>query len=229
MRLASILNRHLASLRNLCADQRSAANAITGCRTEQYGHLLAQCGDCDVPQAHPYSCGHRSCPQCLNHFTSGWLDRQSLKLLPCNYYMVTLPAELRALTKQHPKIVHEALLSCAASTLKTFALKDAKCGDHIGLTAILHTHTSRLDFHQHVHVVIPNGGLSKDRRLWQSIAGKYPLNQNTLATVFRARVLKALQQKELDLPRTPKEWFAHCKKVGRGLPALQYLSRYPSI
>jgi hypothetical protein len=228
MRLASILNRHPNSLRNLCADQRSAANAITGCHTEQYGHLLAQCGNCDVSQAHPHSCGHRSCPQCLNHCTSGWLDRQSLKLLPCDYYMVTftLPAELRALAKQHPKTVYEALMSCAASTLKTFALNDAKCGDHIGLTAILHTHTRRLDFHPHVHVVIPNGGLSKDRRRWQSKAGKYLFNSRALATVFRVRVLKALQQKELDLPSTPKQWVAHCKKVGRGLPALQYLSRY---
>ena len=228
MRLASLINHHRDTLSNLTDIQRSAANAITGCRTEQYGHLLAQCGDCDAPQAHPHSCGHRSCPQCLNHCTSGWLDRQSLKLLPCDYYMVTftLPKELRPLAKRHPKIVYDALMSCAASTLKSFALNDAKCGDHIGLTVILHTHTRRLDFHPHVHVVIPNGGLSKDRRLWKRKPGKYLFNSRALAIVFRARVLKSLQQQELDLSDTPRRWVAHCKKVGRGLPALQYLSRY---
>lgn len=228
MRLASLINHHQNSLTNLTEIQRSAANAITGCRTEQYGHLLAQCGDCNAPQAHTHSCGHRSCPQCLNHCTSDWLDRQSGKLLPCDYYMVTftLPKELRALAKRHPKIVYDSLMSYAASTLKTFALNDAKCGDHIGLTAILHTHTRRLDYHPHVHVIIPNGGLSKNKALWQTKSGDYLFNARALATVFRARVLKTLQQQGIDLPNTPKQWIVHCKKVGRGLPALQYLSRY---
>jgi hypothetical protein len=45
-------------------------------------------------------------------------------------------------------------------------------------------------------------------------------------TQVRARVLKALRQQKLGLPDTPRRWVAHCKKVGRGLPALQYLSRY---
>lgn len=228
MQLASILHRHSNSMRNLPIDQRSAANAITGCRTEQYGHLLAHCGDCDAPQVLPHSCGHRSCPKCLNHCTSDWLDRQSRKLLPCDYYMVTftLPEELRGLAKRRPKIVYDALMSCAASSLKTFALNDAKCGDHIGLTAILHTHTRRLNYHPHVHVIIPNGGLSKNKTLWQSNAGNYLFNSRALAMVFRARVLKTLQQQGLDLANTPQRWIAHCKKVGRGLPALQYLSRY---
>jgi hypothetical protein len=33
-------------------------------------------------------------------------------------------------------------------------------------------------------------------------------------------------QPEIGLPSTPRQWIVHCKKVGRGLPALQYLSRY---
>jgi hypothetical protein len=228
MQLSHLIHHHPTALIALSNRQRSAANAITGCRTEQYGHLLAQCGECDAPQIHPHSCGHRSCPQCLNHCTSDWLDRQSRKLLPCDYYMVTftLPKELRDLAKQHSKTVFDALMSCAASTLKTFALNDAKCGDHIGLTVILHTHTRRLDYHPHAHVIIPNGGLSRSKTLWQCKPGDYLFNSRTLATVFRASVLKTLQRQGLDLPDTPKRWVAHCKKVGRGLPALQYLSRY---
>ncbi len=226
MQLASILHHHPNSLRNLPAIQRSAANAITGCRSEQYGHLLAQCGDCDAPQAQPHSCGHRSCPACLNHCTSDWLDRQSVKLLPVDYFMVTftLPNELRCVARRHAAVVYDALMSCAASTLKTFSVNDAKCGDHIGFTAVLHTHTRRLDYHPHVHIIIPNGGLSKHKTHWHTKPGNYLFNGRALAMVFRAKLLKALQY--LDLPDTPKRWIVHCKKVGRGLPALQYLSRY---
>jgi hypothetical protein len=138
----------------------------------------------------------------------------------------TLARELRSLAKQHSKAVYDALMSNAAGTLKTFASNDPKCGDHIGLTAILHTHTRKLDYHPHVHVIIPNGGLSKNKTLWQSKAGEYLFNGRALASVFRARVLKDLQQQNFELPDTPKRWIVHCKKVGNGLPALQYLSRY---
>jgi hypothetical protein len=138
----------------------------------------------------------------------------------------TLPKELRSLAKQHSVIVYNALMSCAASTLKTFAKNDARCGEHIGLTVVLHTHTRRLDYHPHAHVVIPNGGLSKDKRHWYVKLGSYLFNGWALATVFRARLLKLIQQQGLTLPNTPKHWVAHAKKIGRGLPALQYLSRY---
>lgn len=232
MKLNQLISHHPAALTHLPNRQRRAANAIIGCRTEQYGHLLAQCDECACAQTHTHSCGHRSCPQCLNHCTSDWIDRQSSKLLPCDYYMVTftLPKELRSVAKRHPKILYNALMGQAANTLKTFSLNDAKAADHIGMTAVLHTHNRRLDYHPHVHVVIPNGGLSKNRDQWLSKPGNYLFNSRALATVFRACVLKELYallpNTACTLLTTPARWVVHCKKVGRGLPALLYLSRY---
>jgi len=43
--------------------------------------------------------------------------------------------------------------------------------------------------------------------------------------VFRGRLLKAINEAGLKTPRTPTKWVAQCKRGGRGLPALQYLSR----
>jgi len=78
--------------------------------------------------------------------------------------------------------------------------------------------------------VIPNGGLSNSRGQWLSKPGNYLFNARALATVFRACVLEELRNSlaktGLVLPATPTRWIAHCKKVGRGLPALLYLSRY---
>ena len=44
--------------------------------------------------------------------------------------------------------------------------------------------------------------------------------------MFRARLLKAIQRSGLIAPKTPKKWVVQCQQVGRGLPALKYLSRY---
>ena len=45
--------------------------------------------------------------------------------------------------------------------------------------------------------------------------------------VFRANFLEALRQSKLTLPdAAPKKWVVDCQHVGRGLPAIKYLSRY---
>ncbi len=52
-------------------------------------------------------------------------------------------------------------------------------------------------------------------------------NAFALAKVFRARFLEALNKAGLSVPDSlPQKWVVHCTHVGKGLPALKYLSRY---
>ena len=94
------------------------------------------------------------------------------------------------------------------------------------MTAVLHTHTRRLDYHPHVHIIVPGSTLDSQRRQWSPMNGKYLFNGNALATVFRAIFLRALEREGLPVPTTHRKWVAQCQRVGRGLPALKYLSRY---
>ncbi len=75
-------------------------------------------------------------------------------------------------------------------------------------------------------MIVPGGGVNKRRNEWRKIKGSYLFNGFQLATVFRARLLKAIRQSGLKAPKTPKEWVVQCQSVGKGLPALKYLSRY---
>jgi len=85
----------------------------------------------------------------------------------------------------------------------------------------------RLHFHPHVHIIIPGGCLNKQRRQWKKLRGKYLFNAFALASVFRAKFLDAVRDAGFTLPdNIPYKWVVECKRVGRGLPALQYLSRY---
>lgn len=147
MQLASILDQyHDAFLaqygsRLLPAHLR-AIEAIRCCRTPEAGQLLVRCMDCGYMTERP-----RSCPQCQNHETSLWLDRQQAKLLPVDYFMTTftLPYELRFLAWDHQTLVYKLLFACASSTLKDFGLNPKNLGANIGMTAVLHTHSRRLD------------------------------------------------------------------------------------
>jgi hypothetical protein len=234
MQLASILDQYHDAFEakygsRLLPGQLRAVDAISRCRTPEAGQLLVQCIDCGHAMLRPLSCGHRSCPQCQNHESSLWLDRQNAKLLPVDYFMATftLPYELRFLAWDNQTLVYGLLFACVSSTLKDFGLNRKNLGAEIGMTAVLHTHNRRLDYHPHVHVVVPGGGVDKARKQWKKKKSKYLFNEFALAKVFRARFLEALTKAGLVVPgSTPRKWVVDCKRVGKGASALKYLSRY---
>lgn len=233
MDIASIAHDYLSRFKtkyghSISTDQWSALNAILGCRTKQYGEIHLSCSACPWRTTRYQSCGHRSCNRCQNYNTTQWLDRQVSKLLPVEYFMVTftLPAELRSLAKHHQKLIYAFMFECAVSTLKTFALNDKSLAAELAMTAVLHTHTRRLDYHPHVHLIVPGGGINRRRREWRKCQGKYLFNGKNLAAVFRGKLLHALEKAEVQIPPTPGTWVAQCQHVGKGLPALKYLSRY---
>lgn len=95
------------------------------------------------------------------------------------------------------------------------------------MTAVLHTHSRRLDYHPHVHIIVPGGGLNKIRQQWKKLKGKYLFNEFALASVFRAKFIESLRHAGYILPKNiPVKWVVDCQHVGTGLPAIQYLSRY---
>jgi hypothetical protein len=234
MQLASILNQYqdafLDKYRSrILPSHLRAIHAISRCRTPDAGQLLVQCSGCGHTEWRPRSCGHRSCPQCQNHDTSLWLDRQQEKLLPVEYFLATftLPNELRSLAWNHQTVVYDLLFACASSTLKDFAANPKNLGAEIGMTAVLHTHNRRLEYHPHVHVVVPGGGVDKAKKQWKKKKSKYLFNEFALAKVFRARFCEAATRAGLHIPDSvPSKWVVDCRHAGKGLSALKYLSRY---
>lgn len=216
----------------LTGHQRRGLEAIAQCRTGTFGATMMRCGDCGHIEARMRSCGHRSCPQCQHHTAEAWFERQQAKLLPVPYFMATftLPAALRSIAYRDPRRVYPALFAAVADTLKAFGRNHRTLHADLGFCAVLHTHTRRLDYHPHLHVVIAGGGIDRSEartRLWRPLQSKYLFNGFALAKVFRAKFLDALTRIGIALPeRLPNKWVVHCQFAGNGQPALKYLSRY---
>src|SRR5882757_9814044 len=180
MELSSICERYRARFsarhgKHTTAAQWSALNALLGCHTEQYGTLELAFQECSQQMLRFRSCGHRFCNQCQQHSTHSWLTRQLQKLLPVDYYLVTftLPFELRALPTAHSTTVLPLLMQCAAATIRRFGRNEPGLEAELGMCAVLHTHTRRLDYHPHVHLVVPGGGVNVQRTEWRTLKGKY--------------------------------------------------------
>lgn len=204
--------------------------AMEQCRQEHGPHMLAQCTDHDCGERRyiPHSCGNRNCPHCQNHENQQWIENQMDKRLPAEYYLVTftLPEQLRTLAWRHQKIIYSLMFYCVQETLKTFTRNDKKLGGAAGFTAILHTHSRELNYHIHIHVVMPAASINMLTGLWKKKTG-YFFNERALAKVFRAKMLEALVDQGLKLPGDcPKKWVVHCKSVGNGDKAIIYLGRY---
>jgi hypothetical protein len=213
---------------------RQALAAMKRCRTALAPRMLAQCSGCDAQRIVPHSCGHRSCPHCQHHESQQWLERQVRRQVPGNYFMLTftLPAQFRELAWRHQRTLYALLFECAWDTVRTFSRNDKHLQGTPGAVAVLHTHSRRLEYHPHVHLVMPAAALDGDKRRWRtktrSVKGnRYLFSHRALAKVFRAKLLAALVREGLPLPpRHPEKWVVDCTHVGSGEKALVYLGRY---
>jgi len=239
IRLASVIETFeadfLAQYRGrLTAEHYRALAAVKQCRTQASPMMQVKCTGCEHQKLVPHSCGHRHCPHCQHHESQQWLERQLKKQVPAEYFLLTftLPAEFRALTRAHQRVVYELLMRCCWETVRTFSQNDKQLQGTPGAIAVLHTNTRQLEFHPHVHLVMPAAALDAKRRLWRTkctgkAKGGYLFNYKALAKVFRAKILAGIEVAGLTLPLCyPEKWVVDCKSVGSGEKALIYLGRY---
>jgi len=218
---------------SILPSHRKALAAMKGCRTSGSPLMQAQCTECDHQVFVPHSCGHRNCPHCQNHESQQWLERQLKKQVPAEYFLLTftLPAQLRPLAWRHQRTLYSLMIRCVWETVRTFSQNDKQLQGVPGAIAVLHTHSRRLGFHPHVHLVMPAAALAAADRLWRAKTGKgkksYLFNHKALAKVYRAKMLDAIRQERLELPLSlPEAWVVDVKSVGTGEKALVYLGRY---
>jgi hypothetical protein len=210
---------------------KKALHVMKQCRKEHGPHMLARCSnrDCGKQTYIPHSCGHRNCPHCQNHENWQWIENQLSKRLPAPYYLVTftLPRQLRDLAWKNQKKIYTLMFACVQDVLKRFTQNDKKLQGKAGFTTILHTHSRSLDYHPHIHVVMPGASINPKTGLWKVKSSGYLFNQQALAKVFRAKLLEAIVDSNLRVPANcPTKWVVDCKNVGNGDKALIYLGKY---
>jgi hypothetical protein len=206
---------------------------ITDCRNGSFGTLVYRCHDCHTTQIVGCCCGNRHCPSCQHDKMDQWLHKQMEKLLPAHYFLltVTLPQNLRKLVRSHQKITYAAMFSCAHEALKKLAKDKRFIGStRIGYLAVLHTWGNMLQYHPHLHLVIPGGALSEKKDQWLPSRQDLFVHTKPLAIIFKARFKDAMKKARLFDEIGPdvwkQQWVIDSQAVGKGQNSLRYLSRY---
>jgi len=234
MRLADIVAQYAPALieqygHELLPGQRKALSAFQLCRGATAPKMLLSCDGCGQECWMPHSCGNRHCPQCQAHESQRWIDKQLQRWVPGEYFMVTftLPAQFRALAWHNQRVLYELITRNAWATANTFSQNDKRLRGTTGAVTVLHTHNRRLDFHPHVHLVMPAVAFDAGQRLWRDKGSGFLFDHKARAQVYRAKMLGGIKQAGLKLPDSyPEDRVVHCKAVGSGQKALVYLGRY---
>ena len=215
--------------------QRRALTAIARCRTPALGGHVYRCTDCAGADFAYHSCGHRACPRCGGAGAAAWTQKQTERLLPVPYFLVTftVPAGLRAGFSAHPALLHDVLFAQSAATLQQVAAEPRLLGAELGFVGVLHTWGRQLQHHPHVHYIVPGGGLRADGKKWVAARqADWLLPVKKLAAGFRARMEAALrasvpaEHAAVPVATWRRPWVVHCQPAGSGAAVVKYLVRY---
>src|ERR1022692_4259428 len=143
-----------------------------------------------------HSCNDRHCPQCGGQDAQQWLDENAALLLPVNYFLVTftVPEGLRRWIRSHSRLGYDLLLAASSQALQDLAQNPKRLGATLGLLGVLHTWTRTLEYHPHVHYLVPGGGLSRDQRQWIASRPRFLLPVKALSDRCRTLFREALQK-----------------------------------
>ncbi len=214
------------------AVQRKALLAMQNCRSPRMGSNMFCCPHCQKTQTLPRSCANRHCPTCQSDKATQWLHTHRHKMLPCSYFMLTftVPQQLRRLIRSHQKALYEAMFRCAWHSMQLLAKDPRHLGAHtVGAIALLHTWTRQIEYHPHIHFLVPAGGLDRHGQ-WMRTRQDFFLPVRALSRIFRAKMRDALIEAGLYESAEPSvwnvEWNVNCENKGNGMRALSYLSAY---
>lgn len=224
-------------------DNWKIVNDIIRCRTAALGGHLFRCTECGKEQPQYNSCRNRHCPKCQGSDIAKWLKKRADELLSVPYFHIvfTVPHDLNPAILHNKALALDILFQAAAKALQAVATRSLK--GQIGFFSVLHTWGSKLEFHPHIHCVVPGvvikgSAIKKTRK-------NYFLPQRKLSVVFRAVFLKLLAKADKKgrlkfyndsdaqsfttiLSACAKtEWVVYAKKPFAGpQTVLKYLARY---
>ncbi|WP_264210863.1 IS91 family transposase [Leisingera thetidis] len=175
--------------------ERRVMSAIELCRTAALGGHVEGCRTCRTVRVAYNSCRNRHCPKCQGAAARDWLEARAGDLLPVPYFHVvfTLPEEIAAIAFQNKKRVYGILFRAAAETLRIIAADPRHLGAGIGLIAVLHSWGQTLNYHPHLHCIVPGGGPSPDGSRWVACRPNFFLPVRVLSRLFRRLFLEALR------------------------------------
>ncbi len=229
--------------------QQKTARSIIRCRTPQMGGHIQACGCCGHTEMVCNSCRDRHCPNCGGMKREKWLLERKQDILPVKHYHVvfTLPHMLNNVCNKYQKEMYNLLFRSAWGTIKSFGLDPKYLGADTGMLAVLHTWGQDMKQHNHLHCMVPEGGVTQQNQ-WRAAKKankKFLFPVKALAKTFRGKfvdgLIKLVENRKVQMSSPPtkgdkaahplykQKWVVYAKAPVAGTDQItEYLGRYIS-
>jgi Putative transposase/Transposase zinc-binding domain len=218
---------------HLPTSHRKVISALCNCRSGLYGYSLYQCQSCGEHHRVYHACGKRHCPPCQQHQTQQWLPHRLEQQLPGPHFLITftVPETLRPFIRSHQRIAYHALFTASSAARKRLAKDERFIGTALpGFTGVLHTWGRQLQYHPHIHYLVPGGGLSEDRTTWRPSRAHFFVPVKALSPIYRAmwqeEMSKAGLLEQIDPRVWTIPWNVHSQATPHPHSTLKYLAPY---
>ena len=190
---------------------------------------LYQCEKCGQLHRVYRSCGNRHCPSCQHHKTRQWLEKQIKRQLPGHHFLLTftVPEKLRRFIRKNQRVAYSALFKASSEAIKKLAPDEHYIGGDLpGFFGVLHTWGRTLEFHPHIHYVVPGGALSTTDALWHPSRIDFYLPVRALSQIFKAKFRDEMKQ-AASLRSNPSRSLAD--RLERQFPSRRFQRSNPQI
>lgn len=143
----------------------------------------------------------------------------------------TVPEQLRFFIRGHQRVGYAAMFKASSEAMKLLCTDEKYVGGDLpGFFGVLHTWGRTMQYHPHIHYVIPGGALSKDDGLWHPSRQDFYLPVKALSKIFRAKFRHEIQKHGLLNCLSQKvwqiDWNVNSQAVGTSANSIGYLAPY---
>lgn len=199
--IADIIKDHLKDIK-VTSHQYNILSHLADCRTLFMGGHLLKCSNpnCNHTENLYNSCRDRNCPKCQGSTQIKWKDERNKDILPVSYSHITF-----TIPRDHYEIFQYNNKECYSIQFKSAneALTELAGNSKIGFISIIHTWTQQVNYHPHIHCVVPEIKINKNNE-GKISTGKHVYNKESLNVTYKRillkNMLKSLKTGELQHP-----------------------------
>jgi hypothetical protein len=155
-----------------------------------------------------------------------------IQLLPSlKWITFTVPEQLRFFIRSHQRVGYAALFKASSEALKLLCANEKYLGGDLpGFFGVLHTWGRTLQYHPHIHYVVPGGALSKADGRWHPSRLDFYVPVKALSKIFRAKFRDEIKKHGLLNGLPPQAWQmafnVNSQAVGASANSIGYLAPY---
>ncbi|AVX19296.1 IS91 family transposase [Carboxydocella thermautotrophica] len=142
------------------------------CGDPKYGYAEYICTNCTGSEKKKvaFTCKSRFCNRCGKVYIEKWVEKQTERILEIGHrHMVfTVPEELRVMFYRNRDWLKDLSDKAAEVIQYWYREKGRKRGYEVGAIAVIHTFGRDLKFNPHVHVLVTEGAIDKNK-IWKGV------------------------------------------------------------